>query len=302
MPRVGVEPTRACAHMILSHTRKPSSATAALFYFTTFFLLVKTQKTGKLKAMKVISVVNQKGGVGKTNLATNLSAYLSFFERKVLLIDFDPQANATSGFGVEKNRKGIYEILNQEISFGEGVLEIKKNLFLIPANEDLVGATIEWVNKRGREEILKRMVESYSSDFDFVFIDTPPSLGILTVNSLAAADSLLVPVQAEYYALEGLSSLLKIKDLVKSSLRPELEILGAVITMYDKRSQLSKEVFEELYQHFEESIFRTVIPRNVKLAEAPSFGKSILDYAPDSSGGRAYKRLAKEFLIKISNF
>ena len=251
--------------------------------------------------MKIISVVNQKGGVGKTNLVTNLSAYLANFNKKILLIDFDPQANATSGLGVEKDKKGIYEILNNEIFIDDVVVEVKKNLFLIPANQDLVGATIEWVNQPERESILKKTLASISRDFDFVFIDTPPSLGLLTVNSLIAADYLIVPVQAEYYALEGLSSLLNTVNLIKKGLESKLDILGAVITMYDKRSHLSYEVWEELYQHFPGSIFRTIIPRNIRLAEAPSFGQSILDYDPSSAGGRAYKRLAKEFLVILNS-
>jgi len=250
--------------------------------------------------MKVISVVNQKGGVGKTNLTTNLAAYLSSLGKKILLIDFDPQANATSGLGVEKSKKGIYEILNKEMLLDEGIIEVKKNLFLIPANQDLVGATVEWVALAERETILKKTLSSLPPNFDFVFIDTPPSLGLLTVNSLTMADYLVIPVQAEYYALEGLSSLLNTVSLIKENLHPGLDILGAVITMYDKRSRLSEEVWEELYRHFPGKIFRTIIPRNVKLAEAPSFGKSVLDYAPFSPGARAYKRLAKEFITEIS--
>ena len=278
--------------------------------------------------MKVISVVNQKGGVGKTNLVTNLSAYLANSGKKILLIDFDPQANATSGLGIGKDKKGIYEILNNEISIEEGIFEVKKNLFLIPANQDLVGATIEWVNQPERESILKKTLASLNADqrrldadsrrldadqrrlnadqrrvdFDFVFIDTPPSLGLLTINSLIAADYLVIPVQAEYYALEGLNSLLNTVNLIKNTggLGSDLDILGAVITMYDKRSRLSYEVWEELYKHFSFNIFRTIIPRNIKLAEAPSFGQSILDFGPLSAGARAYKRLAKEFIIKIS--
>jgi len=264
-----------------------------------FFYLVKEKKDGKIIYMKVISVVNQKGGVGKTNLATNLSAYLSIFDKKVLLIDFDPQANATSGLGISKDKPGIYEIFNQRLSFDQGLIEIKKNFFLIPASQDLVGATIEWVSQENRETILKRIMANFP-DFDFVFIDTPPSLGILTVNSLIAADYLLIPVQTEYYALEGLSSLMQTVNLIKKNWQPGLNILGAVLTMYDKRSRLSYEVWEELYRHFPGDIFRTVIPRSVKLAEAPSFGKTILDYAPSSSGARSYQRLAREFIIKFS--
>ena len=246
--------------------------------------------------MHIISVVNQKGGVGKTNLITNLSSYLASLNQKVLIIDFDPQGNATSGLGIDKNQKGIYEILSQKVGITDAVISVKENLSLIPANQNLAGANIELVNQIGRELILKKQIAKLGNSFDYVFIDNPPSLGLLTVNSLSASDWLLIPVQSEYYALEGLSSLLEIVELVQKTFQPNLSILGAVLTMYDKRSRLSSEVWEELYKYFPGRIFRTIIPRNISLAEAPSFGKSILEYDPSSTGGKAYQRLAKEFL------
>jgi len=254
---------------------------------------------------KIIAICNRKGGTGKTNVAINLGAYLAYFGKKVLLIDLDPQANATSGLGVEKTKQGIYEVLSEQIPFQSSLVGARKDFWLIPANENLAGADVEMVGVEKRESILAKKLDSLlngdlyreeKKDFDFVFIDTPPSLGLTTVNSLVAADHVLIPVQAEYYALEGLGQLLQTINLVKENLRPELDILGAVLTMYDTRSHLSEEVWNELYKHFPHRIFRTVIPRNISLAEAPSYGQTILEYAPDSKGARAYQRLAREFL------
>jgi chromosome partitioning protein len=244
----------------------------------------------------IISVVNQKGGVGKTTTVINFSAAIAHFGKKVLLIDLDPQANASSGLGVEDRSKGIYEILSEQINPSEGLKEIKSNFWLIPANQNLAGANIELVNLPEREKFLAKALAKLPIQFDYIFIDNPPSLGLLTVNSLVAADKVLIPVQAEYYALEGLSQLLNTINLVRENLQPNLDILGALITMFDEKFQLSREVWEELYKYFPNKIFRTVIPRHIKLAEAPSFGKTILEYAPYSKGAKAYKRLAKEFL------
>ena len=247
--------------------------------------------------MKIISIVNQKGGVGKTATTLNLASYLAHFGKSILVIDIDPQANATSGLGVLNKNKGIYEILSKNISLKEGINNIKKNLYLIASNENLAGLEVEVVNTPKREWLLNDVLNEINpADFDFIFIDTPPSLGLITINSLIASDSILVPVQAEYYALEGLKQLLHTVDLIKENLKPNLNILGAVLTMYDSRNKLSQEVWEELYKNFPYKIFRTIIPRNVRLAEAPSFGKTILEYAPNSRGARAYRRLAKEFL------
>ncbi|MDD4995962.1 MAG: ParA family protein [Patescibacteria group bacterium] len=251
---------------------------------------------------KVIVICNRKGGTGKTNVAINLSAYLSSLGKKVLLIDLDPQANATSGLGVENRLQGIYEMMSQQISLNDGLILVRKNFWLIPANENLAGADIEMVDLPEREFILKKtinnlLIKKAEENFNYVFIDTPPSLSLLTINSLVAADQILIPVQAEYYALEGLGQLLETVKLVKENLKSNLDVLGAVITMYDNRGRLSEEVWEELYRHFPYYIFRSIIPRNIRLAEAPSYGKTILEYAPQSKGAKAYERLAKEFLI-----
>jgi len=247
--------------------------------------------------MKIISVINQKGGTGKTTTILNLAAYLARLGKKTLIIDLDPQANATSGLGLAKENKGIYEVLAQEIPLEQSIAPARKNLWVIPASENLAGANVELVNLPEREMVLTKALNQVPREnFDFIFLDTPPSLELITVNSLVASDYILIPVQAEYYALEGLGQLLNTVNLVKLNLKPELDILGAVLTMYDARGRLSGEVWHELYKHFPHKIFRTVIPRNVYLAEAPSFGKTIIEYAPRSSGARAYKRLAKEFL------
>ncbi|MDA2936590.1 ParA family protein [Patescibacteria group bacterium AH-259-L05] len=257
---------------------------------------------------KIIVICNRKGGTGKTNIAVNLAAYLSHFGKKVLLLDIDPQANATSGLGVEGGDKGIYEVLSQEIPFVSATREVRNNLWFVPAQGNLAGADIEMVNTENREYRLSHALDEFLQEnevhhgqpFDFVLIDTPPSLGLLTVNSLVAADYTLIPVQTEYYALEGLSQLISTIHLVKENLKPSLDVLGVVLTMYDTRSRLSSEVFHEVYKNFPYRVFRTVIPRNISLAEAPSFGKTILEYAPGSKGANAYKRLAKEFLFYYS--
>lgn len=247
--------------------------------------------------MKVISIVNQKGGTGKTTTVLNLSSCLANLGKKVLLIDFDPQANATSGLGIENFSKTIYEVLTGQVSFLESLVKVKENFYLIPASESLSGANIELVFENDREFKLAKILENLPLDYDFVFIDTPPSLGLLTINSLVASKLTLIPVQAEYYALEGLSQLLHTINLVKENLNPFLEILGVVVTMYDERAKLSRDVLFELYKNFPARIFRTVIPRSIKLAEAPSFSKTIFEYAPNSKGAIAYRRLAIEFLF-----
>lgn len=251
--------------------------------------------------MKVISVVNQKGGTGKTTTLLNLASALADTDKKVLIIDFDPQANASSGLGIRNTAKNIYDLLIGNASFFEVLTKPKENLFLIPSAESLVGANIELVNEENRETKLAKILEHLPDDYDFVFIDTPPSLGLLTINSLVAAQYALIPVQAEYYALEGLGQLILTLNLVRENLNPQLEILGVVITMYDEKLGLSHDVLEELYKNFPFWIFRTVIPRSVKLAEAPSFGKSIFEYAPTSKGAKAYRRLAIELLHYYSH-
>ncbi len=254
---------------------------------------------------KNIVICNRKGGTGKTNVAVNLAAYLAAVGKKVLLVDLDPQANATSGLGLLENQPGVYEAMAQSYPGWKNIVAVRQNFWLMPANENLAGADIEMVDMPQREFILKKTINDLFSqpeeNFDYIFIDTPPSLGLITINSLVAADQVLIPVQAEYYALEGLSQLLKTINLIRKNLQPDLNVLGAVITMYDKRGRLSEEVWEELYRHFPYYVFRSVIPRNVRLAEAPSYGKTILEYAPHSKGARAYQRLAKEFLINNSS-
>jgi len=250
---------------------------------------------------KVISVVNQKGGVGKTTTAMNLAAFLAELGNFVLLVDMDPQANATSGLGLTRDelQHGIYEAMAKQ----KRVHDVIKNtshegLRILPATANLAGANVELVNMERREHQLNDLLEELKHAYDYIVIDCPPSLGLLTLNSLVAADELLIPVQAEYYALEGLGQLLETIDLIKTHVKPEIRILGAMITMFDKRTRLSEDIMNELYQYFPDTIFRTVIPRTVRLAEAPSFGKSIFHYEPRGKGAKAYERLAREILEK----
>jgi len=249
--------------------------------------------------MKIISAVNQKGGTGKNTTVINLAAYLSLIGRRVLIIDFDPQANASSGLGIRNLKPGIYEALSGRSSYKDVIRKVKENLFVIPSNSDLAGAGIEMVNLEQREKILKNFILNIPQDFDFVFIDTPPSLGLLTINSLVASSLVLIPVQAEYYALEGLSGLLNTIKLVQDNFSSDISILGAVLTMYDERSRLPQEVLENLYKNFPYRIFKTVIPRNIRLAEAPSFGLCIFDYNSFCRGAKAYRRLGEEFIFYL---
>jgi chromosome partitioning protein len=250
---------------------------------------------------KIITVVNQKGGVGKTTTAVNLAAYLAELGKFVLLVDMDPQANATSGLGVAKDtlEHGIYEALSKQKRLHDIIHNTgHEGLRIAPATPNLAGANIELVDVIRREHQLRDLLEEIKHAYDYVVIDCPPSLGLLTINSLVAADELLIPVQAEYYALEGLGQLLETISLIQNNIKPELKILGAVITMFDKRTRLSEDVMNELYKYFPDRIFRSVIPRTVRLAEAPSFGKSILHYEPNGKGAKAYERLAEEILEK----
>ncbi len=251
---------------------------------------------------KIISVVNQKGGVGKTTTSINLGAYLAHFGKKVLLVDVDPQANASSGLGVNHRqvKKGIYEVLSGDCSVFDAIIKTnQENYFVIPATVALSGASIELVNVENREFLLMKALEEIRDHFDFIIIDGPPSLGLLTINSLVAADKVLIPIQSEYYALEGLSQLLETISLIQNNLKENLGILGVVITMFDKRNRLSSLVKDELYKYFPNKVFQSIIPRTVRLAEAPSYGMTILQYDPKGSGGRAYESLAKE-VIKLS--
>ncbi len=248
---------------------------------------------------QIISIVNQKGGVGKTTTAVNLGAYLAHLGKFVLLVDMDPQANATSGLGVDHRNleRGIYEAIAGEAPFRDVILNTPVQGYKVaPATVSLAGANIELVDANRREFRLHDALLEARNDFDYIIIDCPPSLGLLTINSLTAADHVFIPVQAEYYALEGLGQLLETIKLVQDNLKPDLKVLGAVITMFDSRVGLSDAILKELYQYFPNKIFRTVIPRNVKLAEAPSFGKSIFHFDKRSPGAKAYERLAKEFI------
>lgn len=248
---------------------------------------------------RIITIVNQKGGVGKTTTAINLAAALSERGKFVLLVDMDPQGNATSGLGISRDAMpgSVYEALSQKKRLHDIIQNTAHaGLRLAPSSSDLAGANIELVDVPRREHQLSDLLAEASHAYDYVVIDCPPSLGLLTINSLVAADELLIPVQAEYYALEGLGQLLQTINLIKSHLKPELSVLGAVITMFDKRTRLSEDVMNELYKYFPDSIFRSVIPRTVRLAEAPSFGKSILHYEPGGKGARAYERLVDEIM------
>jgi len=248
---------------------------------------------------KVITICNAKGGVGKTTTCVSLSTYLAALGKKILLIDFDPQANATSGLGVDP--KGISDTIYHGILGYSQIENLIKNTVifnhhLIPANQHLAGALVELVNLPEREYYLRRFINRLRHQYDYVFIDLPPSLNLLTINGLVAADEVLIPIQCEYYSLEGLSQLLEIIDLINNNLGRQIKVAGALLTMYDKREKLSREVAKEVRQHFPHYVFETEIPRCVALAEAPSFGKPIILYNPSSSGAKAYERLAREIL------
>jgi len=243
----------------------------------------------------VIAVLNQKGGVGKTTTTINVAAYLARAQKSVLICDMDPQGNTTSGLGVDKNDLDatLYDVLFSRAEANKVIRKLdKQGLFLLPSNAQLAGAEVELVNSDKREFQLKRVLADL--DYDYIFIDCPPSLGLLTINALAAADYVLIPVQAEYYALEGLSQLLSVVQQVRKTLNTSLNILGVVVTLYDSRTSLSEQVKKELEKYFGEKVFTTVIPRNVKLAEAPSFGRTIMEHDKWSKGARAYKAMAKE--------
>ncbi len=247
---------------------------------------------------KIIAVANQKGGVGKTTTSVNLSALLAKKGKKVVLLDADPQGNATSGLGVEKDvEKSLYDVLINEEPL-ENTLEdtIEKNLKICPSNMNLAGAEVELVSQMSREHRLKEQLDMVKDKYDYIVIDCPPSLGLITLNSFTAADSVLIPVQCEYYALEGLGQLLNTINLVKKHLNKSLEIEGALLTMYDIRTNLSNQVVKEVKRYFGDKVYKTVIPRNVRLSEAPSFGMPITIYDPRSKGARSYEKLAKEFL------
>lgn len=248
---------------------------------------------------KVISLVNQKGGVGKTTTSINLSACLAEEGKKVLTIDMDPQGNTTSGLGLDKHKvEGtVYEVLLGSMEMEEAIQKnVFPNLDVLPANVELSGAEIELIGVDKKEFILKKKVEALRDHYDYIMIDCPPSLNMLTVNAMTTADSVLVPIQCEYYALEGLSQLLRTVNLVKTRLNPGLKLEGVVFTMYDKRTNLSAQVVENVRTNLKQNVFRTIIPRNVRLSEAPSYGMPITKYDPKSTGAESYHLLAKEII------
>lgn len=246
----------------------------------------------------IISIINQKGGVGKTTTAVNLSAYLADKGKKTLLIDEDSQGNSTSGLSRSVTfEKSLYYVLLNDTSPGEAVVKTAvRKLHLLPASIDLAGAEIEIAPLAERESLLKRKIEPLREQYDYIIIDCPPSLGLMTLNALVASDSIIIPIQAEFYALEGLSQLVKTVQVVSRRMNPRLHILGILLTMFDGRTNLSLQVAEEVKKYFGSKVFRTVIPRTVKLSEAPSFGEPVLTYAPKSKGAEAYKKLSREVL------
>lgn len=249
---------------------------------------------------RVIAIANQKGGVGKTTTAVNLAASLAAAEQRILLLDGDPQGNATSGIGVDRSdiRATVYDVLVAERAIGDAIIHSVQfdTLDVVPATPDLAGAEVELVERPNRDRIMRAAVEPVRRDYDYVLIDCPPSLGLITLNMLAAADALLIPVQCEYYALEGLSQLLNTVHLVQRSVNPDLAIDGVLLTMYDARLNLSRQVAAEAREYFGGQVFDAVIPRNVRLAEAPSFGKPIILYDVTSIGAQAYINVAKELM------
>jgi chromosome partitioning protein len=257
----------------------------------------------QVRPKRVLAVVNQKGGVGKSTTAVNLTAALGELGEKVLLVDLDPQGNATSGFGLNRNQRElcIYNALLGDTPLEHVIEPVEvENVFMVPATIQLAGAEIELVSAFSRETKLRQVLEPIKGDFDFIIIDCPPSLGLLTINALTAAEGLVIPIQCEYYALEGLSKLLDSVRLVRTHLNTSLDVFGAVMTMYDSRTRLSQQVVDEVRDFFADKVFDTLIPRSVRLSEAPSFGQPITMYDPNGRGADAYRALAKEVMLRVS--
>lgn len=249
---------------------------------------------------RTIVFVNQKGGVGKTTTAINLGAYLALKGKRTLLVDFDPQANCTSGVGGVHGAKGVYEVVSGQATMAEVVQATKvERLSLVPSSIDLSGATVELVDKEDRNGYLKRALATVSADYDYILIDCPPSLGVLTLNGLVAADEVLIPLQCEYFALEGLSLILQTVSLVQKSMNPRLQVGGIVFTMYDSRTKLAQEVVQQVSEYFKDRVFRTIVPRNVRLSEAPSHGLPVCLYDPSCIGAKSYESLARELIARV---
>ena len=250
---------------------------------------------------KIVSFSNRKGGVGKTATCVNMAAYIAASGKRVLLIDMDPQGNATTGMGFSKStlKKSVYNVLIDDEKASDNILKTElEGMDILPSNIDLAGAEVELVYKRSREKVLKNALAEIRDNYDYIFIDCPPSLGLLTINALAAADSVIIPIQSEYYALEGLSQLMNSITLVKQHLNPALNVDGVVLTMYDSRSLISKQIAEEIRKFFTKRLFEIVVPRNVRLVEASSYGKPIMMHDPKCTGARAYKALTEEYLTR----
>ncbi|GHT49701.1 chromosome partitioning protein Soj [Spirochaetia bacterium] len=246
---------------------------------------------------KIFVFVNQKGGVGKTTSAINIGAYLAEAGKSVLLVDFDSQSNLSSGLGISADKKGIYEVLAGKISVGMGVKATGlPNLSVLPASRDLAGATVELIHEKNQDYFLKKALDSVKANYDFILIDCPPSLGVLTINGLAAADSVLIPMQCEYFALEGLSLILQTIKRIQQNINPKLSIEGIFFTMYDQRTRLAQQVVKQVGMYFKDKIYSTIIPRNVRLSEAPSHRLPISKYDPGCPGALAYKSLASEIM------
>ena len=266
-------------------------------------MVLKSKKDNKALNKKclgrIIAITNQKGGVGKSTTAVNVSAYLSSYGYRTLLIDLDPQSNSTSGLGLnpEDVKESVYEVIIQDKDPWEIILETSyKNLRILPSSIQLAGAEVELVSSLKREFKLKEAIKKIEKNYDFILIDCPPALGLLTINALAAAREVIIPIQCEYYALEGLGQLLSTINLVKKNLNDKLKIKGAIMTMYDPRLKLAEQVIEEVKNYFSEKVYKTIIPRNVRLSEAPSYGKPIMEYDPDCKGAEAYNNFTREVI------